>query len=174
MGGSRGILEGESLSSWEHSGGGGGGGGVRGCTFLLEVPPSRRSLILQGFGLDVVGDPPASGQRQDGVVDGGHFHSQGDGVLVLAVHRAVVLAQREEEGVVGEGQTFTPWAQRRAPPPPPPPVPYLCRGSGLQSVKAKRSAQRSLVEIGQVAGLGGWGGGERRGERGTERTGHVA
>lgn len=71
--------------------------------FSSGVPPSRRSLVLQGFGLDVVGDPPASGQRQDGVVDGGHFHSQGDGVLVLAVHRAVVLAQREE-GVGGWGR----------------------------------------------------------------------
>lgn len=37
--------------------------------------------------------------------------------------------------------------------PPVPPDSYLCRGGGLQSVKAKRSAERSLVKIGQIAGL---------------------
>lgn len=62
------------------------------------VHPSRRSFVLQGLGLDVVGDPPGSGQRQDGVVDGSHFHSQGDGVLVLAVHCAVILTHGRDKG----------------------------------------------------------------------------
>lgn len=56
------------------------------------IPPSvRLSLVLQGLCLDVAGDPPASGQCQDGVVDGSHLHGQRDGVLVLAVCRTVVL-----------------------------------------------------------------------------------
>lgn len=91
------------------------------------------------------------------MVDGGHFHSQGDGVLVLAVHRAIVLTQREEEEEGVGGGTNVHNLGSETPPPPPPPVLYLCRGGGLQSVQAKGSAERSLVEIGQVAGLGGRG-----------------
>lgn len=124
---------------------------------LSSLHPSCRSFVLQGFGLDVIGDPPGSGQRQDGVVDSGHFHSQRDGVLVLAVHGAVLLAQgwdKRSQVALGETRAFyAPKTVRNAASATAPPASYLCRGGGLQSVKAKRSAERSLVKIGQIAGL---------------------
>lgn len=49
------------------------------------------SFVLQSLGLDVAGHAPASGQSQDGVVDGGHLHGQRDGVLVLGVRRVLLL-----------------------------------------------------------------------------------
>lgn len=121
-----------------------------------SIHPSRCSFVLQGFGLDVVGDPHGSGQRQDGVVDGSHFHSQGDGVLVLAVHCAVILTHgrdRRSQSVLKDARFYTP--KRPATPASATllRVLYLCRGGGLQSVKAKRSAERSLVKVGQIACL---------------------
>lgn len=91
-------------------------------TELCSLTPTQflsSLFVLQGLGLNVVGRTTGSGQRQDGVVDGSHFHSQRNGVLVFVVSCAVIL----------------------------------CRWGGLQSVKAKWSAERSLVEIGQIAGL---------------------
>ncbi|KAA8583439.1 hypothetical protein FQN60_015985, partial [Etheostoma spectabile] len=68
---------------------------------FLEIALDERvflgsSFILQGLRLDVAGHPSGPGQGQDGVVDGSHLHSQRDGVLVLAVRRAVVLRHQGE------------------------------------------------------------------------------
>lgn len=87
------------------------------------------------------------------MVDGGHFHSQGDGVLVLAVRCAVLLTHgrdKRSQSLLKDTRVYAPEQSER---PASASVLYLCRGGGLQSVKAKRSAERSLVKIGQIACL---------------------
>lgn len=69
--------------------------------FSRLLPPSQflcSSFVLQGLRLDVIGDPSGSWQGQDGVVNGSHFHSQRDGVLVLTVRCTVILKQGGKRG----------------------------------------------------------------------------